>query len=138
MKASLSNIDRYDDFVNTANPLLYVIKSEPSDRICVLADKFFELNDSLKITRRIDLPFSSPINSYQADVDGDGEQEFLLYSEKAKKLAVYSSSLNELTEQSFNAPETVWKFYPYLSKDHEYKLFIGSGQEGYFREDEKQ
>jgi two-component sensor histidine kinase len=123
---------RYDEFVYSAYPELYVIKSEPSDRIYVLSDKYFELNDSLQVIRTIELPFNPPINSYQADVDGDGKEEFLLYSEKEKELAVYSASLNELTEQTFKPTETVWKFYPYLSKDHEYKLFLASGEEGNF------
>jgi two-component sensor histidine kinase len=123
---------RYKEFVNSASPEIYVIKSEPADRIYVLGEKFFELNDSLQVIKTIDLPISPPINSYQADVDGDGKEEFLLFSEKEKELAVYSATLNELAEQTFSPAETVWKFYPHLSKDHEYKLFIASGEEGSF------
>jgi two-component sensor histidine kinase len=123
---------RYDSFVNSANPLLCIVKNEPSDRIFVLSDRFFELNDSLQVIATIDSPFSSPISIYQADVNGDSENEFLIYSEEEKKLAIFSSSMNEMTEHAFEPPDGTWKLYPYLSKNHEYKLFLGSGDEGYF------
>jgi two-component sensor histidine kinase len=122
---------KYEDFTDSANPLLYVVRSKPSDRIYVLSDRFYELNDSLQVIRNIELPFRSPVISYTADVDGNGEKEFLLYSEKEKKLVIYNSSLTELTDKVFETPETFWKFYPHLSKQHEYSLFLSSGEEGY-------
>lgn len=121
----------YDEIGNSSNCKLYVIRSQPSDRIYILSDKFIELNDSLETIRTVNIPFSTPIISYQADADGDGEEEFFLYSEDEGKLVVYSSSLNKLTEQVFQTPETLWRFFPYLSKDHEYKLFLAAGDKGY-------
>lgn len=123
---------RYKDYTESRNCRLFVVRSTPSDRIFLLADKFFELNDSLEVIRTQNLPFSSPVIPFQADVNGDREAEFLLYSDNEEKVAVYSSNLLKLTEFEFHTLDVSWKFYPYYSKDHEYKLFLTSGQESYF------
>lgn len=127
----------YDEFVHSHDVELFIVGSNPSDRIVIIADKIFELNDELKITRTVDLPFNSRNNSFMADITGDGKDEFLVYSEKQSMLAIYSSDLNKLTERSFLTPDTGWKLYPYFSGDHTYKLFLTSGSEGYFLSLEK-
>jgi len=121
----------YEEFTNLAYPTPFIVKSKPSDRIFVISDKFYELNDSLQVIRKTEFPFRSPVISYTEDADGDGEKEFLLFSEKEKKLAIYSSSMTELTEKEFEPADTFWKFYPYWSKRHEYGLSLTSGEESY-------
>jgi hypothetical protein len=111
---------------------LFVVKSDNVDRIYLYKDKFMELNDNLEIVRNVDLPFKSKILIYQADLNGDREDEFLLYSDIEEKLAVYSSDLQKLTETSFKTPDTFWRFSDYWSKDHIHKLFLTSGKNGYF------
>lgn len=103
-----------------------------SNKIYILENKFFELNDRLELVRTIDIPFKSEIYPYQADLNADGEDEFLLYSEDEEKLAVYSAGLEKLIDLKFKTPDYLWKFSQYLSKDHQRSLFLSSGNKGYF------
>jgi len=103
-----------------------------SNKIYILENKFFELNDSLELVRTVDIPFKSEIYAYQADLNADGEDEFLLYSEDEEKLAVYNAGLEKLIDIKFKTPDYLWKFSQYLSKDHQRSLFLTSGNKGYF------
>jgi two-component sensor histidine kinase len=123
---------QYKEFANPYVISVFVIKASQADRICLLSDKFYELNERLEVIRAVDLPFHSSISSFQADMNADGKDEFLLYSENEKRIVVYSSDLHKLAELIFSTQDTLWKFYEYLSRDHEYKLFFSSGRDGYF------
>lgn len=131
-EGKLRKYRRYDDFIRSWNSKLFVVRSESSDRIYVLADQFFELNDSLMVIRKVDINVNSSLFSYQADINGDGIDEFLLYSEDEKKLLVYNINLHKLTEEPFQTPDTGWKLYPFLSKEHKYMMFISSANNGTF------
>jgi len=122
----------YSDLELTGSIQLLVVKSDKSDKIYLLKDKFIELNDKLEIVRKVELPFNSQIPIYKADLNGDGEEEFLLYSDIEEKLVVYSSGLQKLAETSFKTPDTIWRFSDFWSKDHEHKLFLTSGKNSYF------
>jgi hypothetical protein len=122
----------FTDFGNFQHIRLFINKHYQPNKIYLLDDKFLELNDRLKVVRSVELPFKSQIYTYQADLNDDGEDEFLLYSDSEEKLLVYSSDLHKLFEFRIKTPETSWKFSKYLTKDHEYKLFLSSGNNGYF------
>ncbi len=123
---------QYDEFVRSRKISMIIINSFPSDKIIVVADKFFELNDKLEVTLSAELPFNTKADYYEADVNGDGEDEILVYSGVENKLAVFTSDLLKLDEEAFRTPDNSWKFYDYLDKDHVRHLFLGSGDEGYF------
>jgi two-component sensor histidine kinase len=110
----------------------YVVESDKSDKIYLLQNKFLELNSNLELIRTVDLPFHSQIQAFQMDLNGDGKDEFLLYSDAEEKLVTYNQELQKLTENSFKATDSSWKFSHYLSKDHVYKAFFISGSSGYF------
>lgn len=110
----------------------YVIESDKPDKIYLLNDKFLELNGKLELIRTVDLPFRSKIVPFQMDLNGDGKDEFILYSAAEEKLVVYSQDLHKLTENKLKTPDSIWKFSDYLSKDHEYKVYFNSGTSGYF------
>jgi hypothetical protein len=122
----------YNDLGLSGSIQLLVVKSDNADKIYLLTDKFIELNDKLEIVRKVDLPFNSQISIYKADLNGDGKEEFLLYSDIEEKLVVYSSGLQMLAETSFKTPDTIWRFSDFWSKDHEHKLFLTSGKNSYF------
>jgi len=122
----------FSDFGLTGYIQSFVVKSEKSDKIYLFKNKFLELNNRLELIRTVDLPFNSQIFTYQTDLNGDRKEEFLLYSADEEKLAVYSSDLHKLTELNFKTPDTIWKFSDFLSKDHEHKIFLSSGNNGYF------
>lgn len=122
----------FTDFGNFRQIRLFVNNHYQSNKIYILDDKFLELNDRLELVRTVDLPFDSQISAYQVDLDADGEDEFLLYSDNEEKLAIYSSELHKLTDLRFKIPDTFWKFSHYLSKDHVHKLFLTSGDSSYF------
>ncbi|HEX7493546.1 MAG TPA: histidine kinase [Bacteroidales bacterium] len=111
---------------------LYIDNYIKSNKIYILENKFFELDDSLKLVRTVDIPFKSQIYAYQADLNDDDVNEFLLYSEDEEKLAVYGSGLEKLIEMKFKTSHYLWKFSQYLSKDHQHSLFLNSGDKGYF------
>jgi two-component sensor histidine kinase len=110
----------------------FVFNNNQSDRICLIGDKIIELNDQLDAVQTIRLPYHSITASYQFDINNDGQDELLIYSEDEEKLAVYSSGLQKLAEQGILTPTLSWKFSHYFSRDHEHKLFMSSEDSGYF------
>ncbi|TAL79760.1 MAG: hypothetical protein EPN88_01630 [Bacteroidetes bacterium] len=121
----------YSDFDNSGTLNLFVSKYHQSYRIYLITDKIIELNDKLETVRTIDLPFNSQTIQYQVDVNEDGEDEFMIYSNDEEKLAVSSGGLNKLKELKFKPPDPIWTFSQYYSKDHNHKLFLRSGTESY-------
>ena len=106
-------------------------KSDKSDKIYLLQNKFFELNDNLELIRTVDLPFNSQIFTYQYDINNDGEKEFLVYSDVEQKLVVYSSNIQKLAEVKLKTPVPTWKISGYLTKNIQHKTYISSGDNGY-------
>jgi two-component sensor histidine kinase len=122
----------YSNFSKTFKYPVFVIRSSPSDRIYLFGNKLFELNASLEVINAASLPFETKFFPFQADVNGDRKDEFLFYSPDEKKVAVYDANLRQLSDVNFYTDNTQWEFYPYLSSDHQYKLFVSSGKDGYF------
>ena len=122
----------YSDFGYTGIFSLFVPESRSPDKIYIIANKIIELNENLEIVRTVGLPFYSLTFQYQADIDDDKEDEFLIYSEEDQKLIVYNNELDKLTELKFKTPTPQWLFSHYYSRDNKYKLFLRSGNEGYF------
>jgi two-component sensor histidine kinase len=116
----------------SSNDKLFVMKSSDGDKIYLISDKFVELNDRLDIIRSTTLPFRTQIASSQADVDGDGKDEFMLYSSYDKKMAIYNSDLRKLTEFVLAAGDTQWRISSFRDSDHHFKLFLTAGNKGYF------
>jgi two-component sensor histidine kinase len=114
------------------NDMMFVIRSTPCDKIYLVSDEFVELNDRLDVIRSTKLPFQTRIITYQADVDGDGIDEFLLYSDREKKMAIYNSDLRKLTEFGFSGSDAPLKFCAFHSDDHTYKLYLTDERNGYF------
>lgn len=122
----------YSDIGLSGNIKLFVISSENGDRIYLLTDKLIELNDKLEVIRSVQLPFKSKIAVYQKDINSDGEDEFLLYSDVEEKLAIYNPDLQKLVDNEFKTPDQVWKFSEFVSKDHKKKLYFTSGNTSFF------
>lgn len=111
---------------------LYIVKSEKTDKIYLLQKRFMELNSKLEVVRTVDLPFSSDFATYRFDVNHDGAEEFVLYSDLEGKLMIYSSDLQRLAEVKFKAPDPFWKFSEFITKDHKFKTYISSANSGFF------
>jgi two-component sensor histidine kinase len=131
MEGKLIRQRLYNDFSFSQRPWLYVMKHNQSDKIYILENQFIELNDKLDVIRTIDLPFHLEILPYQVDINADGEDELLLYSEEEEKLVVYNSGLRKLCEISFKPPSPKWKFSHNYTKNNEHQLFMSSGDKGY-------
>ena len=110
----------------------FVFEHGHSDRIYLVEDKIIELNDKLEVVNKTALPFHSAINTYQVDINDDGEDEFLIYSGDEEKLVAYSGGLQKIAEQRIKIPGSLWNFSQYISSSHEHKLFMISGDSGYF------
>jgi signal transduction histidine kinase len=122
----------YSDIGLSGNIKLFVVSSENGDRIYLLTDNILELNDKLEVIRSVNLPFKSRISIYQKDINFDGKDEFLLYSDVEEKLTIYNSDLQKLTDDRFKTPDQKWKFSEFVSKDFKKKLYVTSGNESYF------
>ena len=119
------------DFSSTDLAWLFVLHNSKSDRICILGDKIFETNDKLEVIKTVELPVHSRLFPCKVDINNDGEDELLIYSEEYEKLLVYSGDLEKLAENRIKIPVQNWKFYNYFSKDHSHKLYLDAGG-GYF------
>jgi sensor histidine kinase YesM len=122
----------YSDLGLSGHIFSFVVNSSNKSRIYLLKNRFIELNDKLEVVRSIALPFQSKVIANQVDINADNEDEFLLYSNNEDKLVIYSSDLHKLAETKIKAPDIIWKFSDYLTKDHEHKLFLTSGNYSYF------
>jgi two-component sensor histidine kinase len=111
---------------------LIIVKSDKADKIYLLQNKFIELNNKLELIRTVDLPFTSDFTTYRFDINHDGSEEFVLYSDTEGKLMIYTSDLQKMAEVKFKAPGPLWKFSEYMSKDHEYKTYFSSADSGFF------
>jgi hypothetical protein len=132
VKGELISSRLYSDLGFSRQVRLFTIKDQQSDKIYLLENKFLELNEKLEVMRSVNLPFHSNIYAYQSDINDDGKTEFLLYSDDEEKLVVYSEGLKKLTEVRFKTPDPIWKLSHYVSKNHEHKLFVSTGENGYF------
>jgi hypothetical protein len=131
-KGKLIRYRLLSDFSTNHYYYLFVTSYNKADRIYILDDRLLELDDNLDVIQTVYLPFKSRILPFQADINGDGDDEFLLYSEDEEKLVIYSAGLQKLTEISIKTPDTMWKFSHYFSRDHVHKLFLRSGESSYF------
>jgi two-component sensor histidine kinase len=111
---------------------LFVTKHKQSDKIYILENKFIELNEKLEVVREVELPFNTFFFVNQADINLDGEEEFILYSEDESKLAIYDAGLHKLSENTLSTSGNNWKISHYYSNDHEHKLYVRVGDKGYF------
>ncbi len=122
----------YTDLGLSSNPYLFLLDNMTSDRIFLMGKDLLELNDELLAINRVKSPFNSGFICYKQDINFDGENEFLLYSHNEEMLAVFNTSLQKLVETKLNGTTSVFKFSHYYSKDQENKLYMTSGDNGYF------
>lgn len=120
------------DFGFKIHPRVTLLNRNESDRIFYLGEDLLELNDKLEVIKKVESPFHTTYNYVRADIDFDGQEEFLIYSENEEKLAVYNTSLHKMVETNLKANMFTLKHSYYLSKDHNNKLFLTSSENGYF------
>lgn len=121
----------YDDFGFNTSPSLIVMNTGNDDRIFLLGNELLELNNDLMVIKKAKSPFNSIFNSYEEDINSDGEKEFLLYSANEEKLVIYNASLQKIVEAKIQATNSVFEFSHFYSKEHENKLFLKAGENGY-------
>jgi two-component sensor histidine kinase len=122
----------YSDLGLSGRLALFTSNSGESDRIYIYSDRFTELNENLDAIRTVNLPFKTLSATYRTDIDADGTDEFLFYSEDEGILAVYSENLEKLCEASVKTLGTVWKISQYYGKGNQHKIFINSENSGNF------
>jgi hypothetical protein len=116
----------------SGRPRLFIINHNNTDRIYIISNNsIFELNGKLELVRTVNLPFTKQLEYNQTDINGDGQEEFLVYSEDDERLVVFNGELKKIAELILKTSGKEWKFSPYYTKDQVYKLFLRSGNEGY-------
>jgi two-component sensor histidine kinase len=122
----------YSDYGFNSPTYLVVMNHNNKNRIYLFNKELLELNEELDIINKVKSPFRSNFTLSTADIDFDGNEEFLLYSENEEKLVIYNASLNEMSETKLKANMYSMKHSYYLSKDHNNKLFLTSTENCYF------
>jgi hypothetical protein len=111
---------------------LVVLKNKNTERIYLLGEDLLEFNDHLEVIKRVRSGFNSEFKYYQTDIDFDGEDELILYSENEEKLVIYNLELQKVAETRLKAAANLFRFSHYASAGHENKIFLNSGKYGYY------
>ena len=110
-----------------------VMKNRNSDRILLLGKELLELNDQLMVINKVKSPFHTEFCYYLTDLDFNGEDELVLYSESEEKLVIYNAALKKIAETKLKGANQKFRFSHYSSKNHENKIFLSAGESfGYF------
>lgn len=120
------------DFGCTIQPSIFVFEHSESDRIIIASDKIFELDGRLELTRSIDSPFNSEYTPYRFDMNHDGEDELIIYSEFERKAFILNQDLRNMSAMDILTPSPLWKISQAVFAQGENKVFIKSGKEEYF------
>lgn len=116
----------------TSHPEMFVFSNEISDRIILASDMLIQLNSLLEPVRSVKVPFRSSHVRYMFDVDNDGNDELLLYSEEEGRLAIFSQDLVLMCQAEFRAPTVQWNLSHYFMRDKKHQLFIEAGNTEYY------
>lgn len=122
----------YSDFGLDGYIKLFVVNYGSSDKIYLLKDKFYELNDNLDLLRTVNLPFNTPIITYQFDINNDKINEFLIYSEIEEKLVVLNASLGKMAELKVKIPVSPWRISKFLTGENLNTIFIKAADLGFY------
>ena len=112
---------------------IVVLKNRNTDRIYLVSNNIIELNNNLEVIKRVNSSFNSAIRTYKVDINFDGEDELLIYSQDEKKLVIFNADLQKIAEANLKGTEQIFRFSHYSSKDHVSKIFLNAGGGyGYF------
>ncbi len=112
---------------------LKVLENKNTERIYLFDNIILELNDKLEVINKIAAPFNSDCCIYKADINFDGEVEFLLFSTDEEKLCVYNADLRKITESKLKGDAYKVRLSHYSSREHGNKIFMNAGEgHGYF------
>jgi hypothetical protein len=118
--------------LGTTKPAAAAILRHPTrNRIVLLTNPIRVLNEDLDVITTLDVPFDSDSYPYQADVNGDGENELFVYSVTEHRVAIYNSSLTAMFGV-LAVDDPVWRFSTYVGESGERKLFLSTNGSSYF------
>ena len=122
------------EFSNYPYPLTVLIRDRKtnSDRIYLVADNLQELDSNLNIIRKSSQKFTSYVVTFKNDLNNDGYEELIIYSEEEGKVRIFDENLNKIAEKDIRTTDVWWKFYDYSPKDKKKRTFMTSGKIGYF------
>lgn len=109
----------------------YVFHHAEFDRIILAGSMLTEIDASLQTVKSVKASLDSDYYSYKSDINNDGIDELLLYSEDEEKLVVYNEELQLLAGQRIRTPSPEWVISHHFSKELEHSLFIKSGESEY-------
>lgn len=113
---------------------LCILDNHINDRIFVFGKDLIELNSDFKVINSVKSPLKIPFYVKMEDIDLDGSQEFLFYSDTEDKIAVYNSSLKLLAEADIKITDPTLRISHFFSSDNKHKLFVTSSVESWFME----
>jgi two-component sensor histidine kinase len=120
------------DFGLGISTQLIIISDKNRERVFLTDGELIELNDKLEAIKRNKAPFHSDYRCYSEDLNFDGTNELLLYSQVEEKLVIYDVNLNELCEAEIKAEISSIRFSSFCSDAGVKKLFLASVNHGYF------
>jgi two-component sensor histidine kinase len=114
------------------NIFTLIMRNKSAEKIYLVGEKIYEMNSNLEIINSVSNPISTEFVAFKVDANNDGEEELVLFSNLEEKVLIYSGGLKKLAENKLTTPDYTWKFSHYFSKDHKHRLFMTSGNTGYF------
>lgn len=113
-------------------PGLFVFNDFSGDKLYLVGKRVTELNGNLDIVEVFHIPFESEFYPRRADINNDGKDEMLFYSEMEEMLIVFNRDMELLAETSFVAlPAYGWKL-SYQITGEQYRTVIQSGDSVYY------
>jgi two-component sensor histidine kinase len=100
-----------------------VIQQNGDDRVFILGNDMVEMNSDLEILNRTKAPFSNYYISFVVDIDLNGENELLLYSQADMKLTVYDNMLKMLGEEEIDMSGYNYSFSHMIESDENHRLY---------------
>lgn len=117
---------KYKDLGIERADYMFISGNSNSDKIFILDKKIHEFNEDLDEVRVAKIPFKSEYMANKADINFDGKDEFLLYSDNEQKLYVYNSDFKLLAYEKCRLNVPGWQFSKYIARDNQIRLFLSA------------
>ena len=124
LKGEKLNEKLYSDLGLEGFVTSFLIKTNSADRIFLFEKELLELNSAFEVINRTKSPFEPFYFSYSDDINDDGVEEFLFYSDKLKKISVYNADLDMLAEADFKASMGKFRLSHSISPGKPNKILI--------------
>lgn len=111
---------------------VFVNNAKDCPTICYFGRHIFMYDINLKLLRKAEYTFPAPDRVLMADVDNNGEDEFLAYSVVDMELNVFSPGLELIGYTSVDIPDNYnWRVSKVLFKNKPSRMYLANEEDGF-------